>query len=779
MIQWGDPCPYSTTEKKKLRGKDEKTILAKVKKKIKSHACTEILGTLNFNPDAADSLPGERQPTDINWVNKDRKDSSSHQSRSNLSFPSLSSERSTDYESSSTKHHSFCNPESQYGNSEDFHQYFSTSKSLKNRNLPSQRLHRSRNDSACARNKIRQSTADAAAGPGISDIAIVPGRRVHPRGYNDFLSSESDREVPSADSRGAKPKKTHLMHPSGRAFREKGKQVHDREKRVSSKQKAELFENVTSLDLTHSDSSESSVGKAFCDAPVGSGDEQKGYNYVNKRYPRKPVWNKPPVEKESQKRHDSHRSKNTKVGKKSSLAYIPKDKNEKKKELPVHKNDENLTSEVRHPLSESVRPNGRKFLLKGDQAPALHFSWTQYWKKQSDVPKNKETHTVVVSKGKVHNPEWNRNEIPHSCGELCGKKRQGLDCPHLCNMTQNISALWSVAVSSTVGFTDVKSPVIGAVVKHAGKQSKYDNKTVMAFISLWLQCTIRVTVRRSVHPVPISLRSGVWASMKIAAISIATKLTDLQLGDSVEISRLITKKEMKQARLQCDEECLALQRNRRLAEALEIDDNSDPFNIRSSGPKYSDLLKEDARKDLKFVSDIEKEMRMLVEAVNKGKHTKKSHCYPPMNRDHRRIIHELAQVYGIESVSYDNEPKRNVVITAVNIPCGFCLEFLHVQIIQSNSDKKTIPPLHSLPLWHGNGNITIQVEFYSRDVTEMKVGKSICPSNTLTSVLDKEMQSRPPPPIPHYKQTDKSSGNIGLSKPLKEEPVIDYFDVQD
>ncbi|NWZ84495.1 NFX1 protein, partial [Poecile atricapillus] len=211
---------------------------------------------------------------------------------------------------------------------------------------------------------------------------------------------------------------------------------------------------------------------------------------------------------------------------------------------------------------------------------------------------------------------------------------------------------------------------------------------------------------------------------RIAAISIATKLTDLQLGDSVEISRLITKKEMKQARLQCDEECLALQRNRRLAEALEIDDNSDPFNIRSSGPKYSDLLKEDARKDIKFVSDIEKEMRMLVEAVNKGKHTKKSHCYPPMNRDHRRIIHELAQVYGIESVSYDNEPKRNVVITAVK-------------------------------------------------------GKSVCPSNTLTSVLDKEMQSRPAPPLPHYKQTDKSSGNSGLSKPLKEEPVIDYFDVQD
>ncbi|XP_041255410.1 transcriptional repressor NF-X1-like isoform X2 [Onychostruthus taczanowskii] len=468
-------------------------------------------GTLNFSPGAADSIPGEGQLTDVNWVNKDRKDCNSNQNRSNITSPSLYSERGTDYESSSTKHHGFYNLESQYGNSEDFHQYFGTSKSLKNRSLQSQRLHRLRNDSTCAsRNKTRPSTTDTAAGPGISDTALVPGRRAPPRGYSDFLSSESDREVPNADSRGAKPKKTHLIHISGRGFREKGKQVHDREKRVSSKQKVELFENFPSLDLMQSDSSESSGGKTFCDAPFGSGDEQKSYNNVNKRYPRKPVWNKPPVDKECQRRHDSHRNKNTKVGKKSSVAYTPKDKNERKKELIAHKNDENLTSELRHQLSQSL--SGRKFLLKGDQVPSLHFSWTQYWKKQSDVAKNKETHTgslieqlttekyecmvccevvrivaavwscqncyhvfhlncikkwarspasqaedgnsgwrcpacqnasVQVPKtytcfcGKVHNPEWNRNEIPHSCGELCGKKRQCLDCPHLCNIVLN------------------------------------------------------------------------------------------------------------------------------------------------------------------------------------------------------------------------------------------------------------------------------------------------------------------------------------------------------
>lgn len=157
---------------------------------------------------------------------------------------------------------------------------------------------------------------------------------------------------------------------------------------------------------------------------------------------------------------------------------------------------------------------------------------------------------------------------------------------------------------------------------------------------------------------------------------------------------------------------------------MHISDDSDPFNVRSSASKFSDSLKEDARKDLKFVSDIEKEMEALVEAVNKGKNNKKSHCFPPMNRDHRRIIHDLAQVYGLESVSYDSEPKRNVVVTAVR-------------------------------------------------------GKSICPPNTLTSVLEREMQSRPPPPIPHHRhQTDKNPGSSNLQK-IAKEPIIDYFDVQD
>lgn len=47
-------------------------------------------------------------------------------------------------------------------------------------------------------------------------------------------------------------------------------------------------------------------------------------------------------------------------------------------------------------------------------------------------------------------------------------------------------------------------------------------------------------------------------------------------------------------RLECDQECATLERNRRLAEALQINFLSDPFNTRATSV-YSDSLKEDAR----------------------------------------------------------------------------------------------------------------------------------------------------------------------------------------
>uniref|UniRef100_A0A671LJ99 Transcriptional repressor NF-X1 n=1 Tax=Sinocyclocheilus anshuiensis TaxID=1608454 RepID=A0A671LJ99_9TELE len=209
---------------------------------------------------------------------------------------------------------------------------------------------------------------------------------------------------------------------------------------------------------------------------------------------------------------------------------------------------------------------------------------------------------------------------------------------------------------------------------------------------------------------------------RYAAIAVASKLSDMQLGESVDIGQL-TKKEQRKARLECDQECATLERNRRLAEALQIDQSVDTFKSASS--KYSDSLKEDARKDFKFVSEIEEEIKNLVELTNKGKQPKRSHCFPPMKREHRRIIHELAEAYGVESVSYDSEPKRNAVVTAIR-------------------------------------------------------GKSVCPNTSLAALIERETVSRAPPPIAHIKQhTTKADNSNAWMKQSKEEPTIDYFDVQD
>ncbi|XP_066537752.1 transcriptional repressor NF-X1 [Hoplias malabaricus] len=237
-------------------------------------------------------------------------------------------------------------------------------------------------------------------------------------------------------------------------------------------------------------------------------------------------------------------------------------------------------------------------------------------------------------------------------------------------------------------------------------------------------CTAKVSMQcdcgRRKETMPCSEAANSY--QRYTAIAMASKLSDMQLGESVDICQL-TKKEQKPAKLECDQECATLERNRRLAEALQIDQSADPFNTKPSSCKYSDSLKEDARKDFKFVSEVEEEIKNLVELVNKGKQPKKSHCFPPMRREQRRILHELAEVYGVESVSYDSEPKRNVVITATR-------------------------------------------------------GKSVCPNSTLTALIERETAARAPPPIAHFKQYHSKADGNNWRRHSREES-IDYFDVQD
>jgi transcriptional repressor NF-X1 len=44
---------------------------------------------------------------------------------------------------------------------------------------------------------------------------------------------------------------------------------------------------------------------------------------------------------------------------------------------------------------------------------------------------------------------------------------------------------------------------------------------------------------------------------------------------------------------------------------------------------------------------------------------KKSYSFKSMPNAQRRVIHELAEHYGCQTESYDEEPNKNVVATAV------------------------------------------------------------------------------------------------------------------
>ena len=117
------------------------------------------------------------------------------------------------------------------------------------------------------------------------------------------------------------------------------------------------------------------------------------------------------------------------------------------------------------------------------------------------------------------------------------------------------------------------------------------------------------------------------------------------------------------SKLDCNEECAKIERNRRVALALQIE-NPDT-SAKLSAPKYSDFLKDMARKDPNFANLVHDRLTELVKLAKESKQRSRSHSFECMNRDKRQFVHELSDHFGIESESYDAEPKRNVVATAI------------------------------------------------------------------------------------------------------------------
>nr|XP_037291672.1 LOW QUALITY PROTEIN: transcriptional repressor NF-X1-like [Rhipicephalus microplus] len=154
---------------------------------------------------------------------------------------------------------------------------------------------------------------------------------------------------------------------------------------------------------------------------------------------------------------------------------------------------------------------------------------------------------------------------------------------------------------------------------------------------------------------------------QLSASLLASKIKDIQLGESVDISRTVSLARSRPSRLDCNEECAVLERNRRLANALHIQ-NADVSN-RVGPPCYSEFLKDEARKNPSFMLSVHQTLTQLVQTARQSKQKFRSHCFPSMNREQRRAVHELAEFFGCDTQSYDQEPFRNVVVTAYKDRC--------------------------------------------------------------------------------------------------------------
>lgn len=139
-------------------------------------------------------------------------------------------------------------------------------------------------------------------------------------------------------------------------------------------------------------------------------------------------------------------------------------------------------------------------------------------------------------------------------------------------------------------------------------------------------------------------------------------LQDMQSGSSSGLKDLFGPIKWTTAKkIECDDSCEILERNRRLAIGLQIR-NPDPASRMCT--KYSDFIKTWVNQDPRFVETIHDKLTELVKLAKSSKQNSRSFSFPVMNRDKRHVVHDMCEVFGVESKAYDAEPQRNIVATA-------------------------------------------------------------------------------------------------------------------
>ena len=271
-----------------------------------------------------------------------------------------------------------------------------------------------------------------------------------------------------------------------------------------------------------------------------------------------------------------------------------------------------------------------------------------------------------------------------SCGKVCGKLLKcGHTCAKICHKPPCLGAEESCPQPCKLPRKQCGHPC--AAPCHPGRECPA------------LPCEARVTVnckcgRRSEN-FPC-LQGGEkmavsQAYQRIATETLANKMKDLQSGRSVDISSIMNVDDKKPRQLECNDDCALYERNRRLAEALNIE-NADlsPYGK----IRFSPFLVAEAKHNLAFVKSVEEALENLVETTLKMSAPQRTHSFPPMNSNQRRFVHEMAVFYNCASRSYDQEPKRNTVVTATKES-----RLPHVRLSSQVEKEMNPPPPQPVP----------------------------------------------------------------------------------
>lgn len=186
-------------------------------------------------------------------------------------------------------------------------------------------------------------------------------------------------------------------------------------------------------------------------------------------------------------------------------------------------------------------------------------------------------------------------------------------------------------------------------------------------------CTTQVRVACECGNRSATLSCSENSYSRVTTALLATRMADVQAGNTVSLKEL----SKNNRKLECNEECSKLERNKRVALALQI---RNPELSSKITPRYSDFMKDWARKDTKFCLMIHDELTKLVQLAKESKQKSRIKSFECMNREKRQLVHEYAEHFGCVSESFDAEPKRNVVATALKekswLPAISLLDFV-------------------------------------------------------------------------------------------------------